>query len=514
MKNYTLTSILIIIVILIALSISQIITGYQNENQAKQTAIQLLQNLSMLLIDRLDISDKGELDITPLNFYKNNILSSGEYTQTQWLLYPNAMPAYLFEPIKNINWRLRKSNSNKTIWQSIGNAINCPDIKTDNNNEESEILSSKTLEDGYWCHVKVNSLSGAASTTIKQFKDVDGILYYIFSIKFQISKDKYNTIDMALPYYELNKKNWVNIGQMTFNRTHFLTTTSIFSILFIGLAFVLYYKTTVQPANHLIKQMQNITSGKARRLSIDENSEDKFKELSKHFNVLIEKEKITIARLKVSTNNISHSLKMPISAIANLLEQEEINSKDIKPYIEKIKNTINYHLKKIRIKNTSSIKQNTDIYSLAKDSLIMISKSRKIEQQGCLNFQVNIDSDLSYPIDSGDLYEILGNLLKNAVQYADKKALLTVKIIVSKQRKKQLLIEVEDDGPGVSQAVIDGILNLDKILLEGEGTVDYTPQNHGIGLVTVNMIAQEYGGQFEIERSPSLGGALFRIIIQ
>ena len=71
-------------------------------------------------------------------------------------------------------------------------------------------------------------------------------------------------------------------------------------------------------------------------------------------------------------------------------------------------------------------------------------------------------------------------------------------------RRSRLLIAVDDDGPGIAQSQVAGLLQRG---VRGDERV----QGHGIGLSIVQDILQEYGGELQVKRSEELGGARFEL---
>jgi two-component system sensor kinase FixL len=65
------------------------------------------------------------------------------------------------------------------------------------------------------------------------------------------------------------------------------------------------------------------------------------------------------------------------------------------------------------------------------------------------------------------------------------------------------IIEVEDDGPGISEAVAARLF---------KPLVTDKPKGTGLGLALCQLIVRAHGGSIEATRGSS-GGALFRIVL-
>ena len=104
--------------------------------------------------------------------------------------------------------------------------------------------------------------------------------------------------------------------------------------------------------------------------------------------------------------------------------------------------------------------------------------------------------------DEGDLLEILGNLADNACKWCERQVVVRA-WPVERDGRAELLVEVEDDGPGIPAEQVP--------LLLGRGQrADPTVAGHGIGLAVVRDLVEEvYYGHLEIGRG-ALGGARVR----
>jgi len=101
--------------------------------------------------------------------------------------------------------------------------------------------------------------------------------------------------------------------------------------------------------------------------------------------------------------------------------------------------------------------------------------------------------------DERDLMECLGNLMDNACKYGVSRVRVR-----AAQTGDQLVVEVEDDGPGIPQHLRD-------VILARGVRADSVAAGQGIGLAVAADIAASYNGSLVIGDS-ELGGA--RISVQ
>jgi two-component system sensor histidine kinase PhoQ len=102
--------------------------------------------------------------------------------------------------------------------------------------------------------------------------------------------------------------------------------------------------------------------------------------------------------------------------------------------------------------------------------------------------------------EEGDLYEIAGNLMDNACKWCRNSVKITVTLNKQKGRRNYgVLLQVEDDGPGIPT---------DKIaqILKRGVRADENIQGHGIGMAVVSELVGVLGGVLEGKNSEILGG--------
>lgn len=125
-----------------------------------------------------------------------------------------------------------------------------------------------------------------------------------------------------------------------------------------------------------------------------------------------------------------------------------------------------------------------------------------------VKFSVDDESsltDLPGSVSREKIITILGNLLDNALEAALEKGdrLPEVRLSMT-DLGNDIIIEVEDSGPGISEGDEDGIFE--------RGRSNKKPPHGGIGLFLVKEALEESGGHITIGNS-ELGGALFTVAI-
>ena len=127
--------------------------------------------------------------------------------------------------------------------------------------------------------------------------------------------------------------------------------------------------------------------------------------------------------------------------------------------------------------------------------------------QQFLKKQINLVSDLDSTIppffmDSRRMKQVLLNLIMNAGQAIGNKGNINIR---TRADDTSLIIEVEDDGPGIARVIQDNIFDPFFSTKEpGEGT--------GLGLSVSYGIIHEHDGEIEVQSTPG-HGARFTVIL-
>ncbi|HID97500.1 MAG TPA: hypothetical protein EYP57_04840, partial [Thermodesulfobacteriaceae bacterium] len=117
--------------------------------------------------------------------------------------------------------------------------------------------------------------------------------------------------------------------------------------------------------------------------------------------------------------------------------------------------------------------------------------------------ETDLDPDLpNCLIDGRRMKQVLLNLVMNAGQAIGSRGNIN---IGSRQEKAGIIVDVEDDGPGISKDIMDKIFDPFFSTKEpGQGT--------GLGLSVSYGIIREHGGEIRVRSTPGRG-ACFSIMI-
>ena len=124
-----------------------------------------------------------------------------------------------------------------------------------------------------------------------------------------------------------------------------------------------------------------------------------------------------------------------------------------------------------------------------------------------INFEITIPDQCLIYCEEGDLYEIVGNLLDNACKWCQHTVKVSIALNQRKSRRNfSLLLQIEDDGPGIP------VGKFNEILKRGI-RADENIHGHGIGMTVVYELIGLLGGKLEGGKSASLGGMRWSVYL-
>lgn len=267
-----------------------------------------------------------------------------------------------------------------------------------------------------------------------------------------------------------------------------------------GVSFLLIIIQTIilrwglKPLRHVAEDLLEIEKGNTRRLT--DNYPKEITPLTENLNRLLDSSAQQLTRYRDGLGNLAHSLKTPIAVLQGIIAPSKIDDKNTAlTQLETINNIVEYQLQRAA---TSGRTQLSEAFTLKPIIKKILSTLEKVHKEKNVNLLLDIPSSLNMKIDSGDLYELLGNLFENAFKWCNKRV-----IVSAEKLNDKIQITIEDDGPGIKPA------EKDRIILRGQRADQDTP-GHGLGLAMVSDILLLYQGEMQISES-DLGGA--KIII-
>lgn len=246
----------------------------------------------------------------------------------------------------------------------------------------------------------------------------------------------------------------------------------------------------LRPLHTVAGEVRAIESGEQESLAREYPAE--LKRLTDNINTLLHHERAQQARYKNALADLAHSLKTPLAVLRS---QEWVgeDSQTIEEQVSRMDNIVQYQLQRAATAGRSALASPVAVAPIAERLLTTLEK---VYRDKGLRLVHELDPQVRFRGDEGDLMELLGNLLDNACKWATQGVWLTIS-----REGRTLLLIVEDDGPGIEPE------QAEQVLTRGIRLDEATP-GHGIGLPMVRDIVEAYEGKLEFDRSGHGGARL------
>jgi two-component system sensor histidine kinase PhoQ len=224
--------------------------------------------------------------------------------------------------------------------------------------------------------------------------------------------------------------------------------------------------------------------------------------LTDNLNALLASQREHLDRHRHTLSDLAHSLKTPLAVLRGELEKspppEELST-IIGEQVLRMSEIVDYQLQRAATSGRLPLSAPLSIATATRKIATSLNKVYADKQVDC---QIQITDNASFHGEEGDLLEVLGNLLDNAYKWCTKRVMVNAAL----EHNHDLLLSVEDDGPGITPQKADAVL-------QRGVRDDASNPGHGIGLAVVQDIARVYNGTLAIEKSPTLQGAKISLFL-
>lgn len=265
---------------------------------------------------------------------------------------------------------------------------------------------------------------------------------------------------------------------LLFSQLGLVVTLLITSLLQVRLGLV--------PLRRLRDRLMAVRTGKATSVGDDYGPE--LAPVVQELDLVLTRNARIVDRARGHAADLSHALKKPLSLLAadgelneNLLLRQQINA---------MSQLIDRHLARAG-SGAGSIRQ----VDVAECVIGLIGLMQRLHADRKLGWQVDIPNDLRWRGEQTDFEEMLGNLLDNAGKWARSQVVIT-----AARQHHEIVIEIADDGPGLSPEQIR------ETGVRGQ-RFDESVEGSGLGLAITGDIAETYGGEMSIGRA-AIGGLM------
>ncbi|MDV6319671.1 sensor histidine kinase [Chromohalobacter sp. HP20-39] len=272
-----------------------------------------------------------------------------------------------------------------------------------------------------------------------------------------------------------------------------LSLLALGALLLIGLA--IQIRWGLAPLRRMHANLRAVESGDDDSLETH-FLPDELARLARAMNGVLERDKRLIERGRNAAGNLAHALKTPVSVLTTLAERFPPDTRDrLHGELGRIDDAVRHHLARASAAGGVVLAGKVDA---AQALAPVLEGLTRMGQRRGIQLTQSLADDLKVRMEAQDLQELVGNLLENAMRWADSQVTLNFH---PQAGGVELLIE--DDGPGMSDEQRDAALT--------RGTrLDERRSGSGLGLAIVEDLMTLYGGRLSLSRA-SLGGLAARV---
>ncbi len=259
---------------------------------------------------------------------------------------------------------------------------------------------------------------------------------------------------------------------------------------------------SLKPLRDIVNDLEEVDQG--HKTLLDGVYATELAGLASNLNAFIVHERAQLDRYRNNLADLAHSLKTPLAILRGCVESFSDNKETVQEQISRMNQIVEYQLQKAAAKAELKAIKSIDI-----SKVIMKIKSSldKVYIEKGLTFELEIPEQHLIYCEEGDLYEIIGNLMDNACKWCHHSVKVTINLNPRKNRRNYgLLLQIEDDGPGIPVGKFNDILK--------RGIrADENIHGHGIGVTVVHEIISLLGGTLEGGTSAELGGMRWSVYL-
>jgi two-component system sensor histidine kinase PhoQ len=259
----------------------------------------------------------------------------------------------------------------------------------------------------------------------------------------------------------------------------------------LSIVLVVSLRWGLSPLGRLGRELHAVESGKQPQ--IVGIYPDELQPLTRDLNTMIINERNQQTRYRNALGDLTHSLKTPLAVLRGLSDEFGLmpkHRKQLQEQLGRMQHIVDHQLRRAAAAGSRTLTEPVALRALSDKitaALMKVYASKKPE------FDNRIPLSLRLRADQGDLYELLGNLLDNAIKYGRGKVRVNASIT-----RQHCILTIEDDGDGFPE-------NAEQMLERGV-RADTQEPGQGLGLAAVVEVIKAYEGKLSLQRS-ALGGA-------
>lgn len=302
--------------------------------------------------------------------------------------------------------------------------------------------------------------------------------------------DSFNALVLRVPFEYQGYRGYLFVAEDHSPIQESLKTFDVLFALFslFGLAALLWTQRRIlkkgfdslQPVKQALNDVQE-----GKQVAIQAEVPSEIEPLVDTLNQALSQLQARLARSRQATGNLAHALKSPLNLIYQLLDDQRLDAHpQLKQALQEQAQRLHDLIEReLSLAKTAGRGMTLNTFRFPEDLDDLTATMAQLYRDKALHFETHIDVKHALPFDREDLFELLGNLLENAAKWCRQ----TIRIVV-KTDQACLVLQIEDDGPGVAQSLMEQ--------MQQRGTrLDESRPGHGLGLSIVKQIVEAYSGE-------------------
>lgn len=248
----------------------------------------------------------------------------------------------------------------------------------------------------------------------------------------------------------------------------------------------------LRPLFDLRNEIAAVRKGRAARIVHDYPLE--IQPLAEQVNRLLDHNQEVVDRQRTHVGNLAHALKTPISVmLAEAGTQEGVLPELVRRQTKIMQGQVDHHLRRARAaaRAAHGLGEKTPVPEVLDELAVMIEQVFRAKD---VEIDWRAPDELAFLGERQDLQEILGNLIENAAKFSRRR----VRVSAGASGLGQMVVVVEDDGPGLPAD------QRDEVMKRGS-RLDESAPGSGLGLSIVDDLTRAYGGRLTLNDS-DMGG--------
>lgn len=261
---------------------------------------------------------------------------------------------------------------------------------------------------------------------------------------------------------------------------------------------LLILRWVAAPLRRLARNLSEMEAGRAPALRGAYPTE--LQPLVDNLNALLADARAHLQRYRDALGDLAHSLKTPLAVLRSSVEvpapAEELRAV-VQEQWQRMNEIVEHRLSRAAAAGRTVLGAPLPVAPAVQKILAALDR---VYTGKSVRAEIDIAPEVVFRGDAGDLLEMVGNLADNAYKWARSRVQVQAH---NGPAGREFILRVEDDGPGIPPD------QLEHIGRRGVRADASTP-GHGLGIAVVQEMAELYGGELRISRSP-MGGAAVEV---